>query len=97
MSDDLTERLRDRRVCSPAQNSCRNDYICDLAAARIEELEAKLAVAVEALGTALSEMVDYADTHPAWSEIWEAREAARTTLAELSSVSCANTTGGKDE
>ena len=40
MSDDLTERLRDRRVCSPAQNSCRNDYICDLAADRIEELEA---------------------------------------------------------
>ena len=55
---------------------------------RIEELEAKLARAVEALGTALSEMVDYADTHPAWSEIWEAREAARTTLADL--------TGGKD-
>ena len=50
---------------------------------RIEELEAKLAKAVEALGTALSEMVDYADTHPAWSEIWEAREAARITLAEL--------------
>ena len=45
--------------------------------------EAKLAQAVEALGTALSEMVDYADTHPAWSEIWEAREAARITLAEL--------------
>ena len=47
MSDDLTERLRDRRVCSPAQNSCRNDYICDLAADRIEELEAKLAKARE--------------------------------------------------
>ena len=55
----------------------------DLAYDRIEELEARLAKAVEALGTALSEMVDYADTHPAWSEIWEAREAARTTLAEL--------------
>jgi hypothetical protein len=54
-----------------------------------EELEAKLAKAVEALSTALDEMVDYADTHPAWSEIWEAREGARTTLAEL--------TGGKDD
>jgi chromosome segregation ATPase len=49
----------------------------------IMRLEAKLAKAVEALDTALSEMVDYADTHPAWSEIWEAREAALTTLAEL--------------
>ena len=49
MSDDLVERLYDRRVCSPAQNSCCNDWMLDQAAERIEELEAKLAKAVETL------------------------------------------------
>lgn len=49
MSDDLVKRLYDRRVCSPAQNSCRNDLVLDQAADRIEELETKLAKAVEAL------------------------------------------------
>ena len=56
MSDDLVKRLRDRGVCSPAHNSCRNDFICEQAADRIEELETKLseqeallAKAVEAL------------------------------------------------
>ena len=38
----LVERLRDRGVCSIAQNSCRNDYICEEAATRIEALEAEL-------------------------------------------------------
>lgn len=38
----LVERLRDRGVCSIAQNSCRNDYICEEAATRIEALEADL-------------------------------------------------------
>ena len=42
MSDDLVKRLCDRRVCSPAQNSCRNDFVLDQAADRIEELEAVL-------------------------------------------------------
>ncbi len=46
MSDDLVERLYDRRVCSPAQNSCRNDWMLDQAADRIKELE--LAVRYEA-------------------------------------------------
>ena len=41
--DDLVKRLRDRNVCSLAHNSCRNDMACEQAAARIEELEAKLA------------------------------------------------------
>lgn len=123
MSDDLVKRLRDHIAVylDDRGHVFEDEALCDDAADRIEELEAKLkaiterndlveyanvelgeklseseallAKAVEALGTALSEMVDYADTHPAWSEIWEAREAARTTLAELSS----NTTGGKDE
>ena len=48
-TDDLVKRLYDRRVCSPAQNSCRNDWVLDQAADRIVELEAKLAKAVEAL------------------------------------------------
>ena len=80
MSDGILKQLRDPSVFSVSRKDTA-DYI--------EELETKLVKAVEALGTALDEMVDYADTHPAWSEIWEAREAARTTLAEL--------TGGKDE
>ena len=41
MSDDLVNKLYDRRVCSPAQNSCRNDWVLDQAADRIEELEAE--------------------------------------------------------
>lgn len=40
-TDDLVKRLCDRRVCSPAQNSCRNDWVLDQAADRIEELEAE--------------------------------------------------------
>jgi hypothetical protein len=39
LDDDLVERLHDRRVCSPAQNSCRNDHVLNRAADRIEELE----------------------------------------------------------
>ena len=42
LDDDLVERLHDRRVCSPAQNSCRNAHILNQAADRIEQLEAKL-------------------------------------------------------
>jgi hypothetical protein len=39
LDDDLVERLHDRRVCSPAQNSCRNDHVLNEAADRIEDLE----------------------------------------------------------
>lgn len=56
MSDDLVKHLR---------NSKGWPTLGNLAADRIEELESKLEKAVEALGTALDEMVDYADTHPA--------------------------------
>ena len=66
------------------------------AADRIEELEAKLAKAVEALefyGKLIGEKHDCP-----WHMLSDDfGEKARTTLAELSSVSCANTTGGKDE
>jgi len=55
MSDDLVERLYDRRVCSPAQNSCCNDYVLNQAAERIEELEAKLARAEELVKVAFNE------------------------------------------
>ena len=37
----LVERLHNRRVCSPAQNSCRNDHVLNQAADRIEELKAE--------------------------------------------------------
>lgn len=56
MSDDLTERLRDRRVCSPAQNSCRNDYICDLAADRIEELEANINIKADFIDATINQL-----------------------------------------
>lgn len=35
---DIVERLRNRGVC----NSCRNDYVCEEAAAEIERLRAAL-------------------------------------------------------
>ena len=37
---DIVERLLNRGVCSPPQNSCRNDWICEEAAAEIERLRA---------------------------------------------------------
>ena len=57
MSDDLVKRLRDRGVCSLEHNSCRNDMVCEQAAARIEELEAannrlnEQMAAIEEMGT----------------------------------------------
>jgi hypothetical protein len=45
MSDDLLDKLYDRRVCSPAQNSCRNDWLLNQCCDRIEELEARVAAA----------------------------------------------------
>jgi len=78
MSDDLVKRLHDRRVCSPAQNSCRNDHVLNQAASRIEELEAKLAKAVEAMEVCVNNQPTglYADHSPFY---W----TLRTTLAEL--------------
>lgn len=88
MSDDLVKRLCDRRVCSPAQNSCRNDWVINQAADRIEqlvatneELEAKLRKAVGALG-------DISNGEPEWpddpqKELDWCRNRATTALAEL--------------
>ena len=67
LDDDLVERLNDRRVCSLAQNSCRNDHVLNQAEVRMKELadnalanrvaimrlEAKLAKAVEAIFEAI--------------------------------------------
>lgn len=36
---ETADKLRDRRVCSPAQNSCRNDHICEVAADEIDDLK----------------------------------------------------------
>jgi hypothetical protein len=53
MNDDLVKRLRD---CANGFGNFKNDLgdfgLCDTAANRIEELEAKLAKAVEVLGMA---------------------------------------------
>jgi len=59
MSDDLVKRLRDRRVCSLAQNSCRNDWACEQAADRIEELEAKLVAADPRVKALVDRASDY--------------------------------------
>ena len=49
---DIIERLYDRRVCSAAQNSCRNDYICEEAAAEITRLRDKNQELMEAVAMA---------------------------------------------
>ena len=89
MSDDLVRRLRDRRVCSLAQNSCRNDWACEQAADRIEELEAKLAKAVDV--DLIEQAVDVELIEQAVSDVLydggsyrdAAEYVARTILAEL--------------
>jgi hypothetical protein len=74
MSDDLVKRLRDRRVCSLAQNSCRNDWVCEQAADRIEELEAKLAQGTiveydDGSRVSLSAFAGGASENGAWSHL----------------------------
>jgi hypothetical protein len=78
MSDDLVKRLRDDS----------GDWLTDLAADRIEELEAKLAKAVEALKkieTGLpvgSSLFD--GKNPLWRDAYrDLQRIARITLAEL--------------
>ena len=67
--------------------------------ARIEELEAELAKAVEALELALeladNDLVDFSEYGLSCDA--DINERYRTTLAELSSVSCANSKGQDDE
>ena len=77
MSDDLVKRLRDRRVCSLAQNSCRNDWVCEQAADRIEELEAKLAKAVETISLCRKMQAQFAHTEDPLIVLLD------TTIAEL--------------
>jgi len=45
----IARRLRDRGVCSTAQNSCRNDYACESGADVIETLQARVEVLEKAL------------------------------------------------
>ena len=75
--DDLVKRLRDRRVCSLAQNSCRNDWVCEQAADRIEELEAKLAKAVETISLCRKMQAQFAHTEDPLMVLLD------TTIAEL--------------
>lgn len=65
---DIVERLYDRGVCSPAQNSCRNDYICEAAAVEITRLRAKVAKA-----DALAEVSERA-MEPMWQALAAYRE-----------------------
>jgi hypothetical protein len=95
--DDLVDRLYDRRVCSPAQNSCRNDHVLNRAADRIEELraqrnfaqkqvvmaEAKLAKAVEALENVQTFVRELEPYADHGHVLVPALHDACTTLAEL--------------
>lgn len=45
----IARRLRDRGVCSTAQNSCRNDYACESGADVIETLQARVSELESAL------------------------------------------------
>ena len=56
MSDDLEERLYDRRVCSPAQNSCRNDHVLNQAIARIKELEANINLKADFIDATINQL-----------------------------------------
>ena len=84
MSDNLVKRLRD---CANGIGDFKNDLgdfgLCDTAADRIEELEAKLAKAVEAL-TQL--VIEYDEVDLAYDEpksMTAAYNVASGTLAEL--------------
>lgn len=97
MSDDLVKRLRDRRVCSIAQNSCRNDFICEQAADRIEELKAKLAKAEARLKNERGLVVrcywDAADREIGHLDICEILDAYDFgTVAEIEHVAVISTT-----
>jgi len=84
MSDDLVERLYDRRVCSPAQNSCRNNWVLDLAANRIAELEAQLRK------SALQELSVLGQEIEVTAELEQAE--AKIVELEATSKSCSTTT-----
>jgi len=83
MSDDLVDKLYDRRVCSPAQNSCRNDWLLNQCCDRIEELEAKLAKVIilsDAMAEAIEDQMSLCD---ASMDEQIAVKNYRATLAEL--------------
>jgi hypothetical protein len=96
MSDDLVKRLREVSLEKHQEAWARSDggqdltigaMLADEAADRIQELEAKLAKAVEkfaALEKAASDVARRgAETGPQWTKLTIALLAARTTLAEL--------------
>ena len=97
MSDDLARQGRSvgRDLNNGFPVNSERCHIIEQMAARIEELEAELAKAVEALGV-LADDTNWFDAieedgtlSPAWRGTGTPDEIARTTLAEL--------TGGKDE
>lgn len=102
MSDDLVKRLRDgcSCICQCEKEECKAYSECrdaDDAADRIEELEVKLAKAVEVATNAINNIDALNTLAPVENEQrWRASDlidqeviSARTTLAKL--------TGGKDD
>ena len=80
MTDDLVKRLHDWENVYPEDEDKQEGHLYHEAADRIEELEAKLAKAVGFIE-------DLTGCE------WPYNEDAKRTLAELSSVSCANLKG----
>ncbi len=87
---DIVERLYDRAVCSPPQNSCRNDWLCDQAAAEITRLRADLAAAERERDEAhnWSETVERhgTDDFDALAEQWTSKDFVQRLIRAGSSV-----------
>jgi hypothetical protein len=89
MTDDLAKRLRDHIAVSfdDRGHVFEDEVLCDDAADRIEELEAKLAKAMDVIDWALICWDDHQEHGYNMQGDWVSD--ARATIAEL--------TGGKDE
>ena len=105
MSDDLVERLREIYAIADEFDAVMT---CPEAANRIEELEAKLSKSEALLAKAWESltvidaldpegMVNGCSQSALIGLVSRMGAIARTTLAELSSVSCANLKGQKNE
>jgi len=85
MSDDLVKQLREDQPVTQDMGSTMQCSLQDAAADRIEELEAKLAKAVEGLKLADKAIMDVVNSLDlaGVASVFNAMSTIRTTLAEL--------------
>ncbi|MCP4492390.1 MAG: hypothetical protein GY820_34540 [Gammaproteobacteria bacterium] len=98
MSDDLVKRLREDQPVTQDMASTMQCALQDAAAERIEELQAQRNFAqrqVVAAEAKLARAVGFIEDLTGCE--WPYNEDAKRILAELSSVSCANLKGERDE